>query len=514
MHLIPLGAMAEPAGKTILHINFSDIIDQPLSLTGATAHRFRFLDTDALAHKSTIHVLEFEDLPSLPYAVISYVWRGLARDPDEKSPLPYIHVEGAEGADPISVDVLRLVSLAAEHHGCKLIWLDALCILQANEDDKGWQIQRMYDIYRCCNACIVAPGGLQRLVALTEETTWATRAWTLQEALAPPLVYCLFSWNLGDCYMQSNFPLRITQIKEGVAAMAPLKSALEMALKGTGPKLYDLQGKLMEFPSPGFKIQMFSDSSRDMPRIRELIDAMDMKGKTGMFTAIWRCSFMRTAKYPADMVFSMMGIMGVTLDTSKFAHEDRLGATIALMQGILSQGGHAEWLAIATNVVPHPNLSTLPAFPQFDAAKRPVLETKDGLKDISSAMDSGWRLGNTPKGIMRSDGYFRFTSLSVPVRQSQQHGTTSAAVFDSNTLGKWEVVPQGGGSHTAVYIGQWEQYNNGAFGLMRNPRDRALMLLEEHVPGKFHNLGYAFVAPEVVETEGWKEGIFVVGGPK
>jgi hypothetical protein len=503
--------MAESAGRPILDINFGDIIDQPLSLIGATKYRFRFLDGDALAHKSTIRVLEFEDLPKIPYAVISYVWRGLPPHANVKSSLPNIHVEGAEGADPISVDVLRLVSLAAERKGCSLIWLDALCILQADEDDKAWQIQRMYDLYRSCTECIVAPGGLQRLVALTEETTWMTRAWTLQEAVAPPSVHVLFSWDLGDCYIQSNFPLPVVQIEEGVAAIASLKPALEMAMKGSGRKMHDLQGNPMQWPS-GFDIRVFGDSFRDRPRMLELVNAIATKDKTGMYSAIWKSSFMRTAKFPVDTVFSIMGIMGVTLDASKFGHEDRLEATIALMQAILARGEHAEWLAIATKTVPNPKLSTLPGFPQTDAARRPILETKEGMKDISDVMDTGWRLADTPKGIMSDAGYFQFSALSASVRQSEQE-STSVSVFDSDTTGKWEVVSQGSGSHTAVFIGRWEQYNLGAFGVMRNPWDHALMLLEEHISGKFHVVGYAFVKEEVVKTGGWKEGVFEVGGP-
>ncbi|KAL6877703.1 hypothetical protein HDV57DRAFT_131327 [Trichoderma longibrachiatum] len=500
------------SGKTILHINFADIIDQPLSLNGATRHRFRFIDVDALAHKSTIHVLEFEDLPSAPYAVISYVWRGLPPLPNETSTLPRINVKGAEGADPISVEGLRIVSLAAERQGCKLIWLDALCILQDDDDDKAWQIQRMYDIYRSSSECIVAPGGLQRLVSLTEETSWASRAWTLQEAIAPPSVHCLFAWDRGDCCFQSNFPLRVTQLEGTRAGIASLKTALEMAMKGSGVRLFDLQGKEMDLPSEDYRILMFGDAARDRPRIRELIDAMDMKGKEGMFTAIWRSSFMRAAKYPVDAVFSTMGIMGVTLDARKFGNEDRLGATIALMRAILARGGRAEWLGIATKALPNPRLSTLPVFPGVDAARRPILEMRDGMKDVADVMDTGWRLEGTPGGVMDADGYFRFSALATSVRRTEENGE-SARVFRSEGLGNWEVVGRGEGSHTAVLIGRWEQYNNGAFGVMRNPWDQALMILEEGSGGRFSNVGYAFVKEEVVKTGSWGERVVVVGGP-
>ncbi|KAL6901156.1 hypothetical protein GGI43DRAFT_404158 [Trichoderma evansii] len=511
--------MADPTGKTILHINFGDIIDQPLALTGATKFRFRFLDIGALVHESAIHVLEFEQLPVEPYAIISYVWRGLPPQPGVKSPLPNIHVQGAEGADPISVDVLRLISLAAENYGCGLIWLDALCILQAHDDDKAWQIQRMYDLYRNCKTCIVAPGGLQRLVAPTEETTWMARAWTLQEAIAPPVVHCIFSWSLGNCIMQSNFPLKIEEIEKGVAAVAPLNFTLLTAMKGTGFEMLDWSGKSTQKPSADFEIRMFGDRSRSHPQMRELVDAIDMKGKTGMYTAIWRSSFMRMAKYPVDTVYSIMGIMGVTLDTTKFGNDDRLEATIALMQAILARGEHAEWLAIATRVVPNPKLSTLPAFPQTDASRKPVLESKEGLKDVADVMDTGWRVADTPKGTMSDDGYFRFSALSALVRISQnqdEESGTSTSEFGSDAVGKWEVLPQNSdsGSHKAVFVGRWVQYNNGAFAVMRNPRDHALMLIEEHKPGKFHNVGYVFVPEGIVKTGNWKEGVFEVGGPQ
>ncbi|KAL6793762.1 hypothetical protein GGI42DRAFT_142881 [Trichoderma sp. SZMC 28013] len=504
--------MADSEGKMILHINFGDITDQPLCLIKATPQRFRFLDGYALAHKSTIRVLEYDDLPSVPYAVISYVWSGLPPRPNVKSLLPNIYVFGADGADPISVDVLRLVALAAEQRGCGLVWLDALCILQANDYDKGWQIQRMYDIYRSCHECIVAPGGLQRLVSLTEETSWASRAWTLQEAIAPPSAHCLFAWDRGDCYFQSTMITEVKQIEKGVAAIAPLSSTLESATRGDLISVTDRKGKEMPLPSKNFSIKLFGDMSRNWARVRELIDAMDMKDEPGMFSAVWKSSFMRTAKFPVDTVFSIMGIMGVTLDTSKFKNEDRLGATIALMQGILARGEHAEWLAIATKTLPNPELSTLPVFPQIDAAWRFILETKDGMKDVEDVIDSGWRLANAPKGMIRNDGYFRFSALAASITQSKEE-MTSASGFFSDTAGSWNIVPQGRGSHKAVLIGQWQQYTTGNFGKFFMMQDQCLMILKEHVPGKFSNIGYAFVEKEVVETGNWKESLFVVGGP-
>ena len=48
---------------------------------------------------------------------------------------------------------------------------------------------------------------------------------------------------------------------------------------------------------------------------------------------------MRTSSHPVDMVFSIMGMFEVTLDTHAFGRDDRLGATIALAQKTPSRGG-------------------------------------------------------------------------------------------------------------------------------------------------------------------------------
>ena len=76
----------------------------------------------------------------------------------------------------------------------KYLWLDRLCIMQTNKQDKNWQIKHMFELYSHCRQCLVLPGGIQRLVSLDEETWWVHRAWTLQEAMAPRASFVLFAW--------------------------------------------------------------------------------------------------------------------------------------------------------------------------------------------------------------------------------------------------------------------------------------------------------------------------------
>ncbi len=57
--------------------------------------------------------------------------------------------------------------------------------------------------------------------------------------------------------------------------------------------------------------------------------------------SIWQCALLRTSSRPLDMVLSIMGILGVSLDLREFPEDDRIGATIALTREILRQGRSA-----------------------------------------------------------------------------------------------------------------------------------------------------------------------------
>ncbi|OBZ73449.1 hypothetical protein A0H81_06667 [Grifola frondosa] len=106
-------------------------------------------------------------------------------------------VSGAEASDPISIAVLRHACTASLQAGAPNLWLDRLCIIETDANDKAWQISRMHQIYASCVVCLVLPGGIRRLVGLDEETPWIHRAWTLQEAVAPHRVEVLFAWTRG-----------------------------------------------------------------------------------------------------------------------------------------------------------------------------------------------------------------------------------------------------------------------------------------------------------------------------
>jgi hypothetical protein len=176
--------------KCILEIPLQRLPETPVSWSNVARKKFRFIDARALAAGKSLRVVEFDALPRQRYVPLSYVWRGLSREGIEPPLLGTMSIEGAIGADPISIDVLVTVGKCVLTLGCELLWIDGVCIMQNNDEDKGWQIQNMFDIYKHCINCLVLPGGLSRLTRLDEPTSWMHRAWSK--------FGCNFTWESSD----------------------------------------------------------------------------------------------------------------------------------------------------------------------------------------------------------------------------------------------------------------------------------------------------------------------------
>ncbi len=135
-------------------------VEEPLDLAPtATACKIQLVDCHAICSKQLrIHILEFDNFPLVPYAAISYPWRGVETRSTRRS----FHVclrdsDKHRYPDPISGVLLFHASAAALAHNCPYLWLDRLCIIQTSEEDKHWQIRYMYEVYRSCKLCIVLP---------------------------------------------------------------------------------------------------------------------------------------------------------------------------------------------------------------------------------------------------------------------------------------------------------------------------------------------------------------------
>ena len=532
------------SGKLAFSISLGELADNVIDLASTcTPFRFRLIDCNAFIEQHQLCVYEFEGFPDVPYAPLSYPWRGLLVDDDPSSAsywednLGTFAVHGAEDGDPISIDVLLHVCTAALMNS-RYIWLDRLCIIQTDKEDKAWQIARMYLIYASCEMCCILPGGIRRLVSLEEETSWVHRGWTLQEAVVPKRAIIIFSWILGFGGPDEPFsfggtcPFQLFEVIPGKSAWADLRSIVQAApmTVGIGKKSYRVT------------VNIFSHQVSRAALIGVLhtfgseSDDRDLR-----LQAVWRSALLRTSSRPVDMIFSIMSIFDVSLDPRAFDQNDRLGATIALAREILRKGGKAHWIGAAYPLDPSPYLSTFPQFPETSVEGRAYIKHADGSREpVTEVMQSRvytdcW-LTDVPVGSMDEDGYFTFEAHALPVtlveRNSMTPSLDRAVAMQSNpriedVTGKtlvttqdgsiWQVhkrIPPGDAHAYVVYMGREEQYTTAAFARWMTLTPLKGLLVEEHTPGKFHKTSYLEILGEFEDViKSYRKVTLTVGGP-
>ncbi|CAE6418815.1 unnamed protein product [Rhizoctonia solani] len=339
-----------------------------------------------------IDIYEYASLLNVNYAIISYVWNGL---PPLPGAIPdTFEVLGVDnkptGAQPISVELLRSACEAADRAGIDLLWLDQLCMKQSDSSDKAWQMEHMHEIYSNCRVCYVFPGGLARFTDLNEETDWINRGWTLQEAIAPSAVEVIFRWQNDSCQARPNgwpnYPLLpIDEVTANVCAKAPLSLLLDSTLNNglsywpmapaAGPQHQEVNifGRAQNTVPPGQAILILPN----VATLAIIVGGHVERDSDPYFHSIWKSTFMRSTKYRSDIIFSVMGLFGVSLSPTSFMDEsgrldtnDCIRPAIALVQKILERGRRATWLGISPFSPPCPGLTTFPSFPRFSPRER------------------------------------------------------------------------------------------------------------------------------------------------
>ncbi|KAJ5613632.1 hypothetical protein N7528_007286 [Penicillium herquei] len=338
---------------------FSSLSTQPFSLENSRPCKYRLLDCQGALDEKVLRIHEFDILPQ-DFAAISYVWKG--HPPSTDIPANHLFtITGAEHSDPINTAVLRSACRTAVMNDCRWVWLDRVCIMQTSREDKNWQIVHMADIFKNCRLCIVLAGGLSRLSTLFEETFWTSRAWTLQEALLPSTVLCLFAWERGSQHFQRNIPMRITEVDEGRSATMLLREALYAARVR-----FNFANGLGSMPAEEHCLQMLGNYTM----VTYLDDAMFQNVECGLggsqqslHYALLRCAFIRASSRPVDMVLSIMGLFNVKLNPASYGANDRSAATTDLLRQSLANGARANWLGLQWIGYPSPDISYLPPMP-------------------------------------------------------------------------------------------------------------------------------------------------------
>ncbi|THU77023.1 hypothetical protein K435DRAFT_846342 [Dendrothele bispora CBS 962.96] len=564
--------------KTILSLSLTQLRHESIISIESTATpgRIRFISCHALVEEDTLVIDEFEDFPfplnpdsgcpAVMYAAISYVWKGnpIREHEEEAERLGYFNVLGAESGDPISIHALRSACLAAQTYSDQIeyIWFDRPCIIQNHKEDKAWQITRMFEVYKNADVTIILPGGIQRLVGLDEETAWVHRAWTLQEALAPDAALVLHRWEeeegaVGNWKADTPGAIQVIQAagpgRRGCAS-TNLDNLIEACTVG---RLRWTPGTLREDETPQEiearewrtveNVKIIGQPGT--PSLNALLDALrtlyDGAGSSKYYS-IWKCALTRTSSRPVDMVFSIMGLFGVTLDPMSFRTEDRIGATIALSREILRRGGSASWIGISTHAPPCRQLSTFPEFPETSVAGKAWIKVKGNQETMIEAgtiVDEDAHIGKTTistreymiEGDMDEAGYLNFRRKACVVTP----GAASSVPGLMDCAECLRIMEDPASQHLSVESVDgrtWHFHEGVNFDQYKFPRTAAvvvgyvattslseeyeeflkLMLVQEHVPGRCHVVSY-FKIPNfdwIWENEtNWKEFEFSVGGP-
>lgn len=481
-----------------------------------------------------LRILEYPvfALEKVCYAAISYPWRDLQLlPPNSNPPEGSFTVKGAEHADQISIDVLRTACLAAIRLGSTALWLDRLCILQSRKDDKNWQIQRMFRIYARCDPCLILPGGLVRLAGLSEPTSWADRAWTLQEACAPKRLRCVFSFP-HDTYSEfarqecisSGFSPQFLEFLNH--SENPVQDILEPRRSAVSDLLALL--RVTKTGTAGFK---YHEPVLSQQYDRFPVRIVHTPAATILYRALqatkiplmlWKSAYTRSSSRPVDMVLSFMDLLGVNLDVSQFGPDDRVRATIALIKAYMERGNTATWLYIAPTLVPASELSTLPAFPATSESGGAFIDTPGGKIPAFAVLgaEQSWESAGAPRGRMSDAGYFQFSGKAVLVLRG-----LGRAVEGMECGGSRPATSRAYGTAETygIVIGSRNEYNKdyreGGPGFRRpGPvvpvRELTLMFVERHGFELFRRVGMERYVDEKETVEWrWMYREFSVGGP-
>ncbi|KAM7190303.1 hypothetical protein V8F33_009543 [Rhypophila sp. PSN 637] len=290
-------------------------------------------------------------------------------------------------------------------------------------------------------------------------------------------------------------------------------------------RIYQSCKSRMRIESHGVKIgkqqiDIFSKSgSSDGPHVKALMAALGSRRTPPgpeSAGAIWRAAMMRTSTRPIDMIFSIMGILGVELDTLAYTKDDRQRATIHLARAVLAKSEPASFLGLSLRLEPNPKMSTMPIIPETSVDGKAYVQTRNGREEIERLVGGGWwYLADAPTGSMDEPGYFSFNLKAAPVRSIRKYTESSESaerllsekqkqyrlqapeqpvIISENGREEWLVLSDAeavqksssdcdddaGIGLFAVVIGRHRYCSDGLKGRAVNPYDRVLAIVAQH----------------------------------
>lgn len=225
--------------------------------------------------------------------------------------------------------------------------------------------------------------------------------------------------------------------------------------------------------------------------------AISMRG-----THLWRAAYTRSSSRPVGMILSIMGLFDVTLPVREFSADDRVKATIRLLQELMNcKGQSATWLYIAPELRPSQELSTLPVMPDTSGSGRAYVSTKNGTETACEIIRERWDDRGAPVGRVDDMGYFIFSAKTAPVVQwTRLRGNETDSQGKSSQVQQTAVEKAANQAIWAVEIGRHQEFNEDPVtGQVRGTKpgdpppagytDLVLMFIEKHGHDMYHRIG-------------------------
>jgi len=347
------------------------------------------------------------------YAAISHVWEfsTAVHNICERTPerIEISTIKSVNGGKPHRIDWRGLVDAAraAERLQCEYLWLDLLCIDQVdrtltNEEagDKSKQIEKMGKIYERAGAVLVMVGGVGAVQGVDETSAWIDRAWTLQEASLCDNTYVLVNWPFerrfraprlfrddpNNEHEDSLYEVEFIEVTPGEnLSIIHLEHLLELELVRPSIRLSD------DFDVRCFESGLSRQQGANRPKLnaaRLALLAVLRAGKTGnqelKQCGAWRCMLLRISERPQDMIFSIMHLLGASIEVN---YKRSLPALYAELVHTVAARGCPAWLGVGSSngdIIPRNRQSGLcPEIPTYEGRRLPQYKIQNSIIPVS-----------------------------------------------------------------------------------------------------------------------------------
>lgn len=364
----------------------------------------------------------------IKYAAISHIWENsfevdnaFEDAKDQTDRIKVITKEIDEDTEPESKAIswrgLIQAARAAHYKKADYFWLDFLCLDQLGGDDneKELQIALMASIYRNACSVIIMISGVVAVGDISDQTGWIDRAWTLQESLV--------NYKQGDeTYVYVKLPKKLAttfrghdgndinfEKVEGDDCLLTFRDAFNLAdtelsqhfePKATKPVYATiLNGRVKnsgEVPRRVLFAALFANGTA--PK-RATKMGRDRARNTARNTAIWRSMFLRQSSNEVDIVYSLMGCLGLEIDPFRNARTPTFLFNDLARKAAVSPLVGPLWLVTAgvngSRIPQHNHSRLIPQFPHTEPNEASTFIVKNGKIPVAKYIDTSANYINT-----------------------------------------------------------------------------------------------------------------------